>query len=512
MMSSRNPITIYFYRIILLWSILATGSLADVRLPAILSDHMVVQAGGPVSIWGWADPAEEIAVSMAGRTVAVVAGTDGKWELKLPALEISATPQTLTVKGRNTVIVEDVLVGEVWLGSGQSNMQLPVSPVKSAAKEKAAARFPEIRMFTVGRCANTEEVDEVKGSWVVCAPETVGNFSATLYFFGRELHQRIQQPVGLIHSSWGGTPIQSWMPLESLKATPGISAFLERKKRLAAAWPEQEKIILADIRAWEDEAAKTKPLRPKPSNPGRPDSAHYMPSRLYNGMIHPLVRYQIRGLLWYQGEANARDGAAGATEYSDLQQRLIADWRRAWNQPELPFLFVQLPNYIDPRAETQSSWAFFREGQARTLSVPRTGMAVTIDIGEANDIHPKNKQDVGRRLAAIALADVYHFDGVSRAPEFLKQTIKGGEIHLSFRHAEGGLVMRGERIKGFKIAGAERAWHPAEARIEGGEIVVLSTAVPKPLEVRYGWADNPECNLYNRAGLPLTPFRTDAWD
>ena len=496
-----------------LWLAFVPAGMADVRLPAIFSDHMVLQAGTPFRIWGWAEPEEQVTVEIAGRSQTTVTDSSGEWRVELQPLEHSASASTLTVRGRNTITVGDVLIGQVWLGSGQSNMQLPVSGAKDFNTEKKTARFPEIRMFTVGKHASQDACQDIKGKWEVCSPETVGNFSATLYFFGRDLHQRLDQPVGLIHSSWGGTPIQAWMPLDSLKASPNYQILNDKRKRDVAAWPEREKQIEAAIRAWEEEAAKgvNKNMRMKPGNPGKPDSTQYMPARLYNGMIHPLIDYRIRGVLWYQGEANARDGATGAEIYSDLQTRLISAFRSAWSMPDLPFLFVQLPNYDDAIDPTRMSWAFFREAQARTLAVPHTGMAVTIDIGEANDIHPKNKQDVGRRLAAIALSDIYHVDASSRSPVFLKQAISGSEVHLYFSQAEGGLVAAGGGIRGFFIAGEDRAWHPATARIDGDHVVVTSDRTPSPVAVRYGWEDNPECNLFNQAGLPVTPFRTDTW-
>ena len=505
-------------RIEITWLLLLLGgpaglALADVRLPAIISNHMVLQAGKPVLVWGWANPAEEIRVSIAGQEQSAKADAAGQWRVTLSPLAPTSVATTLTVKGHNTLTVEDILVGEVWLGSGQSNMELPVKRAKDFNREQVDAQFPEMRMFTVKRHASTNAGVNVQSSWVVCNSSNVGDFSATLYFFGRELHQKLHRPVGLIHSSWGGTPIQAWMPLDSFKASPHYEALLERKRQEIAAWPEREKQILANIRAWEEAAKGTNHnMRMRPGNPGRPDSIQYLPARLYNGMIHPLTSYRIRGVLWYQGEANARDGETGAAYYTDLQTRLIAGWRSAWGAPELPFLFVQLPNYDDAIDPTKVSWAYFREGQARTLTVPHTGMAVTIDIGEAGDIHPKNKQEVGRRLALLALADVYQMNIPSRSPEFSKLKIKGGEAQLTFNHAAGGLVAHGENITGFTIAGGERKWYPATARVEGDHVIVSSPEVAAPVAARYGWADNPECNLYNRAGLPLAPFRTDVWN
>ena len=491
----------------------AIAVLADVRLPAIFSDHMVLQAEGPVSVWGWASPGERVSVSIAGQTQTANADASGKWRVTFSPLERTSTAATLTVKGRNTLVVEDVLVGQVWLGSGQSNMELLVRRAKGFTREQADAKFPEIRMFTVKKAASTNELSDVTGSWSVCSSNTVGNFSATLYFFGRELHLQLRQPVGLIHSSWGGTPIQTWMPRDAIQSSPHHVAMLERKRQELAAWPERERQIQASIRAWEAEAAAgtNKNLRAKPGNPGRPDASQSMPTRLYNGMIHPLVGYRIGGVLWYQGEANARAGETGATVYADLQTRLITGWRMVWGVPDLPFLFVQLPNFDDPRDSTGTSWAFFREAQARTLAVPNTGMAVTIDIGEANDIHPKNKQDVGQRLALLALGDVYKAKPSARSPMFRRQTIQGNEVQLKFSDAEGGLVARGGKVTGFVVAGADQKWLPATARIKGDGVVVSSTEIEVPIAVRYGWADNPECSLYNRAGLPVAPFRTDSW-
>jgi sialate O-acetylesterase len=490
-----------------------TAAFADVRLPAIFSDHLVLQAEAPVKVWGWADPAEVITVSIAGQSHTTTASAAGEWQVTLQPLPGSAVPTTLTVQGRNKLTIEDVLLGEVWLGSGQSNMELRTKQAQNFTQEQAAARFPQIRQFTVRRNARTDAVAEIEGEWQVCSPATVGEFSAVLYVFGRELHQELHRPVGLINSSWGATPIQTWMPLEAVKSSPGYAAFLEKRAREAAEWPEQERRIFESIRAWETETAKNpgSPKRPKPWNPGPPDAGQHMPAGAYQGMIHALTRFRIRGLLWYQGENNAREGAAGAAEYADLQTRLITGWRAVWAQPDLPFLFVQLPNFAEPRDPTGASWAWFREGQARTLAVPHTGMAVTIDVGEPDQIHPRNKQAVGHRLARLALADIYQQKVAAHAPVLDKHWIKSGEIHLSFKNADGGLVARGDRFSGCVIAGADRLWHPATARIEGDRLVLSSLAVPAPVAARYGWANNPACSLYNRAELPVAPFRTDAW-
>jgi sialate O-acetylesterase len=493
--------------------LISSAAFADVRLPAIFSDHLVLQAEAPLKIWGWADPAEAITVTIAGQTQTTTADAAGEWQVVLTPLPGSAVPATLTVRGRNQVTVGDVLLGEVWLGSGQSNMELKTKQAQNFGQEQAGANFPQIRQFTVRRNARPDAVAEVQGEWQVCSPSTVGEFSAVLYYFGRELHQELRRPVGLINSSWGATPIQTWMPLEAVQSAPGYAAFLEKKAREVAQWPEQERRILEGIRAWETETAKTpgQPKRPKPWNPGPPNAGQQMPAGNYQGMIHSLSRFRLRGLLWYQGENNARDGAAGAAEYADLLTRLITSWRAAWARPDLPFLFVQLPNFTEPRDPTGVSWAWFREAQARVLATPHTGMAVTIDVGEPDQIHPRNKQAVGHRLALLALADVYQRDVAAHGPLFERYWVQGDAIHLAFKNAAGGLVPKGDQVSGFVIAGADRTWHPATVRMEGEHLVLSSLAVPAPVAARYGWVNNPACNLYNRADLPLVPFRTDSW-
>ena len=482
--------------------------LADVKLPALFSDHMVLQSGGRVSVWGWASPGESVAVELAGQKLTTTAGATGQWRVELAPLETGAH-LTLTVRGTNVLVIKDVLAGEVWLGSGQSNMGLRVSSANNFAAEQAQANLPEIRMFTVAAKSSVTPLDDCQGSWQVCQSNTVGNFSAALYFFGREIHQRLKVPVGLINSSWGGTPIQPWMPLDVLKNYPGYAALLERKQKEIAAWPARAKQLQADLKAWAvaDAAAQAahQPEPVKPWFPGSPDSGQYMPAQLYHAMIHPLIQYRIRGAVWYQGEANAGGGAAGAADYTDLQSRLIAGWRQAWGLGDFPFYFVQLPNY------NNDSWAFFREGQANILKVPNTGMAVTIDIGEAANIHPKNKQEAGRRLALIALANVYRQTVVFQGPQFVKAAAEGAALKIYFQHTDGGLVAQGGALKSFAIAGADKKWHPADARIAGNAVLVSSPDVPVPVAVRYDWAGNPDGNLYNGAGLPALPFRTDRW-
>jgi len=493
---------------------------AELKLPAVIGDHMVLQQRQSNLIWGWDTPDTKVTVSFAGRSLSTTAGVDGRWSVKLAALPANATSQTLAIIGSTRREIQDVLIGEVWLCSGQSNMQMGIGQAQDGAKEIAAANFPNIRLLMVPNSCKPEPQLDQSGTWKVCTPENVAQggwngFSAAGYFFGRELHRNLNLPIGLIDATWGGTPIQPWMSLEALKAYPGYAAFLDRKQKEIAEWPAREKQLEADIKSWELAAAEAEAshqaVPPKPWNPGPPDSGQYMPAQLYNAMIHPLVNFCIRGVLWYQGEANAGEGPSGAKDYTDLQSRMIADWRRDWGLGDFPFLFVQLPNWKKDDDGSHASWAYFREGQARVLKSPNTCMAVTIDIGDPEDIHPKNKQEVGRRLALLALKNVYHQRVVCQGPEYWKDKSKRSELQIYFHHTDAGLVAHGGKLNGFVIAGADRQWHPADARIAGDTIFVSSKEVSQPVAARYDWANDPEGNLYNGAGLPAMPFRTDDW-
>lgn len=506
-----------------LWLLLIATSLAlcssaraDVRLPSIFSDHMVLQRNVPLPVWGWADPGEQVTVSIAGQTRRATANASGQWQLKLRKLSASG-PLTLTVTGHNTLVVQDVLVGEVWLGSGQSNMQLSVNDVTNAWQEKASAKFPQIRMFTVARHPAAAPQTNCAGAWVVCSPETVGGFSATAYFFGRELHQRLAVPVGLIHASWGGTPIETWTSLPAQEAMPELAPVL--KKWQATLHPYDEEKAQAQyanaLELWTNNAdrlrAESKKVPPQPQKAGDPRLDKNYPANLFNGMIAPIIPYAIRGAIWYQGENNTADNLAGL--YSTQLTLLIQDWRQRWDEGDFPFAWVQLPNF-HPRTDDPvqtNNWSVVRDGMLQSLSVKNTGMAITIDVGDAALIHPKNKQAVGRRLALWALAKVYGKDLPYSGPLPAGQKIKGDQIIVSFKHTDGGLVAKGGDLKGFAIAGADHHWVWANARIQGDRVILSSPEVKSPTAVRYGWAANPDCNLFNGAGLPASPFRTDDW-
>jgi len=485
---------------------------ADVRLASLFSEHAVLQQGVAVPVWGWADPGEEVKVSVAGHVRTTKAGADGTWRVSMEPLSAGG-PFILAVEGKNMLTVQDVLVGEVWLGSGQSNMAMTVNRCKDYEREQAAATLPQIRMFTVERVVGKVPQAQCKGAWVVCAPSTVGGFSATAYFFGRELHSKLGVPVGLINSSWGGTPIESWTSADALSAAEELKAVVDPwTARTATPWDEAKEMAAYDVRlaAWKERAKKAKeegkvvPRAPKKPVDPRLDSHH--PANLFNGMIAPLIPYAIKGAVWYQGESNANDLTAEL--YGALLEAKILDWRRRWGS-DFPYAWVQLPNF---RASDRN-WPLVREGMLKALKVPNTGMAVTIDIGESADIHPKNKQEVGYRLALWALGKVYGQKVASVCgPLPAGQTFKGGEVICAFSHADGGLVAKGGELKGFVVAGADQVWKPASAKIVGDKVVVSSAEVAAPVAVRYAWAADPACNLFNGAGLPASPFRSDTFE
>lgn len=485
---------------------------AEVRLPSLISDHMVLQRDIETSIWGWADPDEEIRVSFRGREISQTADHDGCWRVMLPPMTAGG-PFELSIQGENKLVISDVLVGEVWIGSGQSNMQWPVSRSVNPEEEISQANFPRIRLFSVPREVAASPQEDVAGEWRATTPDSVADFSAVAYYFGRNLHQELDLPVGLIHSSWGGTPAESWTSEAALMANPLLHPILWNWKKVLLEYPYALASYEDSLQAWEKEARQAEPSgRPRPSQPRRPQGPGnpWTPSGLYNAMIAPLMSYAIRGAIWYQGESNAKP--LRSYEYRQLFSTMIQDWRDAWDQGPFPFLFVQLANYKARKAEpVESTWAELREAQRMALSLPNTGMAVIIDIGEADDIHPKNKQDVGLRLSLAARALAYGEDLVHSGPLYTGMIIEGNQIRISFGHAGGGLKAGDGKLRGFAIAGRDRKFKWAQARIEGDDVLVSSPEVSNPVAVRYAWQDNPEASLYNQEGLPASPFRTDNW-
>ncbi len=444
---------------------------ADVRLPNVIGDQMVLQQGKPVPIWGWADAGEKVTVTVGESKAAATAGEDGKWMVKLDAME-SGGPCQMTVQGNNTITLEDILIGEVWVCSGQSNMQWPVSASNNPQEEIAAADFPNLRLFTVARKVAEKPMDDCEGSWTACSPQTVPGFSAVAYFFGRHLHKELEVPVGLVNTSWGGTIAEAWMSHEGLLGEPDFEPILERAAQF---------------------------------NPDNPNQA----SNLYNGMLHPLIPFAIQGAIWYQGESNC----TRAEQYRKLFPAMIRDWRKNWGQGEFPFLFVQLAPFRYPWANPRCLPELW-EAQLGTLELANTGMAVTTDIGNIVDIHPKNKQEVGRRLALWALADTYDKELVHSGPLYDSMTVEGDKIRIRFKHMGGGLVAKGQ-LGPFTIIGADGPmpqFLPATATIDGDTLVVGSDRVKKPVAVRFGWFDTASPSLFNKEGLPASPFRTDDFE
>jgi sialate O-acetylesterase len=626
--------------------ILTVPAQAKLKLPALVGDHMILQQGQPV-VWGWADSGQTITASLGGVTGRSVADSRGRWKITLSSLEAGG-PHEMTIAGNGeAVTIQDVLVGDLWLGSGQSNMEFALKTARDAAKDIPAANFPKIRLFTVERIASFTLLDDVKGSWKVCTPANAGDFSAVAFYFGREIHSKLKTPVGLVASAWGGTAAESWAPRGALDAQPALASLLKKwdqdkvqhktwtrgndfelwlsdirlipkdekeapvtlrtkkgnaeglggywstsaksdsKAQFAAtgsgksgkgsavkfwgvmhggAWgsistPFKDANQAVDLsryetlefyakgsgqfrmnlgqtsitdydyystdvfdatREWKLTRIPLKSLKqggwgaPKPFTPDAVQSLNFtvqvpfwpdIPSIVYNGMAAPLTPMRIKGVLWYQGESNA----GRASQYHLLLSTLIQSWRQAWGQGDFPFLVIQLPNYQPPKSEPgEGTWAELREAQRQTSQdVPLTGLICTLGLGEADNIHPKNKTDVGKRLAFWALDEVYHQKTVHSGPRFSSASAVKGKIIVEFKNPGKGLVARGAgSLNGFAVAGSDRQWHSADAKIlKDNRVEVWSQEVPQPAEIRYAWADNPDCNLANPEGWPAFPFQ-----
>ena len=488
-----------------------TGSQAraEVKPHALFSDGMVLQRGTNCPIWGTADPGEEVKVefrvikptSSHASSGAAVAGRDGKWNITLPVdREMAGGPYELTIKGKNAITLKDVYVGEVWVCSGQSNMEWPLSATENAKEAIENSTNLQIRLFTVPHNTPSKPVHDFKGDpkWQGCNPETVKRFSAVAYYFGSNLQKALEVPVGLIHTSWGGTRAEAWT------SRPVLEQYEEWKWEFPAQEkfkPELDRYTEAVKKAKEE--GKKPPTVPKSPVPTGANA----PSVLYNGMIAPLIPYAIKGAIWYQGESNA--GKAYA--YRKLFPTMIQNWRDDWKQGDFPFLFVQLAPYMKIESEPQeSAWAELREAQLLTaLHLKNSGMAVITDVGDPKDIHPKKKQPVGARLALAALALGYDKNIEYSGPVYDQMRVQDGKAVLSFTHVGKGLQAKDGPLNGFAIAGPDRKFYNARAEIQGDTVLVWSDQVTQPVAVRYGWASCPVVNLWNKDGLPASPFRTD---
>lgn len=503
--------------------LVCSPAFADVKLAGVFGDHMVLQRDQPVPIFGWSEPGDTITVTLGEKTATATANGNGRWLAKLDPLPAGG-PHKLTVKGKNTVVVNDVLVGEVWLCSGQSNMAMTVARSNDFEKEKTLANHPQIRMFKTAANARPHKQDDCKGDWKIASADTVGSFSATAWFFGRKLHKELDVPIGLINSSWGGTDIAAWtskkVQLTNDVLAKKMAAFDENGKNYSVEKAEQQHKNA--LKRWQDRKAAGEKGGRRPRKQVDPMRNQNRPSNLFNGMIHPLIPYAIRGAIWYQGERNSKSIENGQL-YAAQLKLMINDWRKRWNQGDFPFITVQLPNFHAKQKQPVEStgWVMVRESELRSLQLKNTGIAVTTDVGMANDIHPKNKQVVGQRLALWALGTTYGKKIVYSGPLFSYHQYtasngeKPGKIELSFDHVGDKLsTTSGKFVTGFAIAGEDKVFHAARGNIvkAGSAVVVRSKDVPNPVAARYNWVDNPNGNLVNSAGLPASPFRTDSWE
>lgn len=473
---------------------------AEVKLPNVFSDSMVLQQKQENKVWGKDNPGQNVTVTIGNAKVSGTADASGNWQVKLPAMEIG-DPLTMTVEGSSKVTLNDVLVGEVWICSGQSNMQWSVAQSNDPDLERLAANFPNIRMINFPQVGTQEPVwshDDRK--WMVCNPENASKFSAVGYFFARQIHQTTGLPVGMINNAWGGSACEAWVNLDVLKSDGRFNKMIENWNRNADTFQS----LSAKTERNKDEETQFKNLSGQMRGNQRP-------ANIYNGVLKSHLGYGIRGAIWYQGESNA----GRAYQYRDLFPLMIQNWRNEWGQGDFPFYWVQLADFkAEVKEPGESDWAELREAQTMTLDkLPHTGQAVIIDIGEGKDIHPKNKVDVGRRLARWALANEYGIAVDHQSPRYGSMQADGDGIVLSFQHLPAGWrPFDVNEPVGFTIAGEDKKFVKADAKIlEGGKIRVSSPNIAKPVAVRYAWADNPVCNMYSAGGLPLTPFRTDEW-
>ena len=507
---------------VLVLIVLATPwvGVSDVRLSNLISDNMVIQRDMPVHVWGWADPCEKVTVKLGESEVAAKADANGNWMVNMAAMAAGG-PYEMTVAGKNILQVHNILVGEVWVCSGQSNMAVGIGTVPNGKAEAAAADYPNIRLFLVPNNTAAKPLQNTQGNWAMCSQKSISyggwqGFSAAAYYFGRELYRELNVPIGLIQSAWGGTRIEPWTPKCGFASVENLSKFVDEIDQENENYKKTKAGILPQYEAWlltaKAEAKEGKDVTAPPDWPKNPLDSSVRPTGIYNAMINPLIPFRIRGVIWYQGESNIGE----AMGYYEKMKALINGWRIVWKEADFPFLFVELApyNYIrDWKRPTPYDLPEMWEAQIASLAIPNTGMAATTDIGDLNDIHPMNKQDVGKRLALWAMAKTYgREDVVYSGPMYKSMKIEDGKIRLSFDYVNGGLGSRdGKDLNWFEVAGKDKQFVKANARIDGDTVLIWSDHVKEPVAVRFAWNDLAEPNFSNKAGLPALPFRTEKW-
>ena len=494
---------------------LAASARAELKLPAIIGDHMVLQQKQSDPIWGWDTPGTKVTVTFAGQTKAGAAGADGKWTVQLDPMPVNAQPQTLTIEGTSRKEIQDVLIGEVWMCSGQSNMGFTLKDDFNGDLEAAASKLPNLRLIKVPQVGTQELQNDFKGAWKASDAATSSSFSAVGFMFGRYLHNILGVPVGLIDNSWGGSAAEAWVRRETIEKDPRFSLLMENTRKQEtyngseAAKTEYE----AKLEKWKQDVekakAESKPLPRQPQSPEKWLTGNARPGNIFAGVVYPTLGYGMKGVVWYQGESNA----SRAYEYQELFPFMIEQWRKEWGEGDFSFYWVQLANYQPQKPQPgDSQWAELREAQTKTMQLPNTGQAVIIDLGEGDNIHPKNKHDVAARLVRWALAKDYGLKFPYRSPEFKHLDIDGNKAIVTLDYFGGSLRPFGvEEAIGFAVCGEDKVWHWAKGKIllPEDKIELTCDQVEKPIAVRYAWADNPVCNLFSKDGLPVTPFRTD---
>jgi len=479
---------------------------AEVGLGAPFQDHMVLQRGKPLNIWGSAAPGEVVTVTFADSHARTQAGATGRWQLQLPAQKASAEGRPLTAEGENRLELHDVLVGEVWLCAGQSNMEFGLSHIAGAEAVIESAQYPLIRQLKVPRRVSDEPLDVTAGTWQVCSPETAGTFSAVGYYFARQVQAQTGVPVGILNVTHGGTRVEGWTRAETLAAHPEFAFVAEEWQETLARYPAAQAAYEKRLAQWQARKAVGQDASAKPRPPLGPGH-HYTPSGLYNGMLHPVIPMTLRGILWYQGESNSRRAAP----YEAQLVAMVEDWRQAFGQGDLPFYAVQLPGYVraPENPVEQEGWVAIRAAQAHIATLPQAGLACAIDLGEHHNIHPTHKRRVGERLARLALHRQYGVPLQDTGPQLRSVVRKQGQLRLRFADVGAGLVAIGNVASGFELAGVDGIFHPADAavQISGNCVVVTSERVPEPVSVRYAWQPWQEGYLYNASMLPAPPFR-----